>query len=331
MSMASTAIKAVIFLIFLFIAVPITVTYWAYSQHQAPLENAETFLLVESGMSFPQIEAQLEEANLLSSKLLFDMAARVKSVDKTLKAGEYQIPANTSQADILEILSKGQTYKRYFTAIEGESVYQTVKKLIENNYLVGNLEKLPAEGALLPETYQYERGESRQAVLNRMRGDMQQTLDQLWVMRAPDLPIKTKDDAVILASVVEKETGLAAERPQVAAVFVNRLKKGMKLQADATTVYCFTKGRGALGRRLLKKDLETDCGYNTYAKYGLPVAPIANPSKESLAAVLSPPNTPYLYFVADGTGGHVFAETLDEHTRNVAKWRKIRREMEKNN
>jgi UPF0755 protein len=197
------------------------------------------------------------------------------------------------------------------------------EKLAANPYLTGTVPAL-AEGSLLPDSYGFERNESRGAVVARMQAAMTRMLDQLWTRRSTDCPILTKDQAVTLASIVEKETGKAAERPMIAGVYCNRLRIGMKLDADPTVIYPITKGK-PLGRRIRKSELHADNGYNTYRRAGLPLGPIANPGKESIAAVMHPAQTKALYFVADGTGGHVFADTLAEHNANVAKWYALRR------
>jgi UPF0755 protein len=197
------------------------------------------------------------------------------------------------------------------------------EKIAANRYLAGPTPAI-AEGSVLPDTYRYERGERRALLVKRMQQAMTKTLDRLWAKRSTDCPIATPEQAIVLASIVEKETGQARERPMIAGVYCNRLKIGMKLDADPTVIYPVTKGK-PLGRRILKSELNADNGYNTYRRAGLPDGPIANPGKESIAAVLHPAQTRALYFVADGSGGHVFAETLAEHQANVAKWFALRR------
>jgi len=191
--------------------------------------------------------------------------------------------------------------------------------------LVGEIDEVPPEGSLLPETYLFSRDDSRQAVLARMREAMQQTLAELWPKRREGLPLATPEEAVTLASIVEKETGVAAERPLVAGVFINRLKKKIPLQSDPTVIYGITLGKTELDRPLSRKDLKTATPYNTYTIQGLPPGPIANPGRDALQAVMAPTETDYIYFVADGSGGHAFAKTLEEHNRNVAKWRKFQK------
>ena len=191
------------------------------------------------------------------------------------------------------------------------------------DFLVGNV-AVPAEGSVLPDAYPYTRGEQRSAVLKRMQGAMAKALSKAWADRKPNTVVRSPEEAVILASIVEKETSKASERRTVAGVYSNRVRIGMRLQADPTVIYPVTRGR-ALGRRILKSELLADNGYNTYAKSGLPVGPIANPGKASIEAVLNPAPTRALYFVADGTGGHVFADTLEQHNANVQKWYALRR------
>ncbi|MEA3081713.1 MAG: hypothetical protein QOD54_1381, partial [Sphingomonadales bacterium] len=213
---------------------------------------------------------------------------------------------------------------RLVTVTEGMPAIIVSEKLASTPYLAGSMPAI-AEGSLLPDSYGYQRGEARSAVVGRMQAAMTKALAQLWSKRSTDCPVATPDQAVILASIVEKETGKASERPMIAGVYCNRLKIGMKLDADPTVIYPVTKGK-PLGRRILRSELAADNGYNTYRRAGLPQGPIANPGKESIAAVLHPAATRALYFVADGTGGHAFAETLAEQNANVAKWYALRRQ-----
>jgi peptidoglycan lytic transglycosylase G len=226
-------------------------------------------------------------------------------------------------ASILELLQHGKPIQRLITVSEGMPSIIVQEKLAANRYLAGPLPEI-GEGSVLPDSYGYQRGETRGAVVARMQTAMAKTVDQLWAGRSTDCPIAMPEQAVILASIVEKETGKPSERPTIAGVYCNRLRIGMKLDADPTVIYPVTKGK-PLGRRILKSELNADNGYNTYRRAGLPEGPIANPGKESIEAVLHPAATKALYFVADGTGGHVFAETLAEQNANVAKWYAIRR------
>jgi UPF0755 protein len=225
---------------------------------------------------------------------------------------------------VLDILQHGQPVQRLVTIPEGTPSVVVWEKLMQQKLLTGTI-PVPEEGTVLPDSYGYKRGESRAAVLKRMQDAMTKTLDELWAKKGPNSVVTSKRDAVILASVVEKETGKASERPMVAGVYSNRVRIGMKLDADPTVIYPITKGK-PLGRRIRRSELQADNGYNTYARPGLPIGPIANPGRESIAAVLNPAQTQALYFVADGTGGHVFANTLQEHNANVQKWYALRRQ-----
>ncbi|MEO6225784.1 MAG: endolytic transglycosylase MltG [Sphingomicrobium sp.] len=249
--------------------------------------------------------------------------ARLLGSSDPIQAGEFSIPRGMGGAAILDMLQHGRPVQRLITVTEGMPAILVTEKLAANSYLTGPLPAI-AEGSLLPDSYGYERGEMRGAVVKRMQSAMARTLGQLWPRRSNDCPVATAADAVTLASIVEKETGKASERPMIAGVYCNRLKIGMKLDADPTVIYPVTKGK-PLGRRILRSELNADNGYNTYRRAGLPAGPIANPGKASIAAVLHPAPSKALYFVADGTGGHVFAATLAEHQANVAKWFALRR------
>jgi UPF0755 protein len=236
-----------------------------------------------------------------------------------------------SPRDIMEKIKAGDVVARRVTFREGLTSYEMVNILKGVPELVGEITAIPPEGTLLPQTYDYRMGEARSAIIDRMRGDMQKTIDELWPTRQADLPLASPQEALILASIIEKETGVADERKRVAGVFINRLRRGMPLQTDPTVIYGITMGRhenagqGPLGRRLLRKDIEADTPYNTYTRPGLTPTPIANPGRASIEAALNPEAHDFIYFVADGTGGHVFAKTLAEHNANVAKWREIRK------
>jgi len=253
----------------------------------------------------------------------FYYLARLLGEGDPVQAGEFEIPAGASPAKVLDILQHGRPVVRLVTIPEGMPSVLVQAKLAAIPELTGEA-PLPPEGGVLPNSYDWQRGETRQAVAQRMQAAMTRTLDQLWATRKPTCPISSKQEAVILASIVEKETGKASERRMVAGVYCNRLRIGMKLDADPTVIYPITKGK-PLGRRILRSELAADTGYNTYLKPGLPAGPIANPGKESIAAVLDPAPTKAIYFVADGTGGHVFADNFAQHQANVAKWYAIRR------
>jgi len=280
-----------------------------------------TSVTVERGQGLNAIAQKLEDQRVIRSALFFRLASKLDGRDTSLRAGTYEFASRLPMMGVLNQILEGKVVQHFVTIPEGRTSAQAVRILMATQGLSGDVD-VPPEGSILPETYQYEPGETRQAVLERMLSAGRETLDALWAKRAPDLPLKSKEEALILASVVEKETGLAEERPKVAAVFVNRLRTGMRLQSDPTVVYGVSKGE-PLGRGLKRSELDTATPWNTYLIDGLPVTPIANPGKAALAAVLNPPESRALYFVADGTGGHVFAETYDEHLANVARWRVI--------
>jgi UPF0755 protein len=228
--------------------------------------------------------------------------------------------------EAVALLTSGKTIVHRLTLPEGVMSAEAAALIAAAEPLVGEIGTIPPEGSLLPETYHFSRGDTRSDLIARMQAAQDEVLAELWPTRSDDLPFDTRREAVILASIVEKETGVAEERPLVASVFINRLRKEMRLQSDPTVVYGLTDGEGPLGRALTRADLEIATPYNTYLIDGLPPGPIANPGRASLAAVLSPAESEYLYFVADGSGGHAFAKTLTQHNRNVANWRKIRRD-----
>lgn len=284
-----------------------------------------TVVLVEKGENLNQIARRLKRDKLLNGVAVFKAAARFSGKSTRLKAGEYRIPAHASAKEILDILVSGQTVVRRVTVPEGKTSRQIFDLLMRTPGLSGDLPEPPPNGTLLPETYVFSYGLPRKIILERMRSGMNKTIDELWPLRDPDLPYTTKEEALVLASIVEKETSLPAERPRIAGVFVNRLRKGMRLQTDPTVIYAVTDGTMELKRRLTHKDLKTDHAFNTYVNKGLPPAPICNPGRESIQAVLQPQKTNEIYFVADGTGGHVFSWTYEEHKRNIANWKRARR------
>ncbi|MEO8141393.1 MAG: endolytic transglycosylase MltG [Sphingomicrobium sp.] len=255
---------------------------------------------------------------------IFYWLARFLGEGDPIQAGEFEIPAGASPADVLWQLQHGTPMQRLVTIPEGTPSIIVQEKLDALPFATGGT-PLPDEGTVLPDSYTYERGEARSAILKRMTAAMDQELTALWAKRKTVCPVSTPSQALTLASIVEKETGKAEERRTVAGVYCNRLRIGMKLDADPTVIYPITKGK-PLGRRIRRSELNAITGYNTYREVGLPQGPIANPGKLSIAAVLDPAPTKALYFVADGTGGHVFAETLAEHNANVAKWYAIRRQ-----
>ena len=286
----------------------------------------ETILVVPRGAATAGIGKLLEEGGVVDDAQLFSIGVRLFASGRPLRAGEFAFPAGVSARAAAEILQSGETVVRRLTIPEGLTVVEVLNLVAAAEGLTGDLENSIEEGTLLPETYHYSRGDGRADLVARMGEAMEVTLAELWEARAADLPLDTPEEALVLASIVEKETAVAGERAQVAGVFVNRLRRGMRLQSDPTVVYGLTNGNGPLGRPLTRNDLTTDHPYNTYVIDRLPPGPIANPGRASVQAVLNPADTDALYFVADGSGGHAFAKTLEEHNRNVARWRRVQRE-----
>ncbi|MGB1077368.1 MAG: endolytic transglycosylase MltG [Bdellovibrionales bacterium] len=324
---------AVCFILLAFVAGGVAYSFSLY-KGAGPLGEAKQ-VTIPKGTGVSGIASILSKEGLIDHPFLFKVMARVTDMQGSLKAGEYEFSPSVSMADILTKLAEGKVILRQITIPEGKTSHEIVRLLKAKDDLTQDFETLPAEGALLPDTYSYQSTDSVVSVLAQMESAMKKTLDEAWEGRAKDLPITTKEEAIILASIVEKETGVASERATIAGVFVNRLNAGMPLQTDPTVIYAITKGahkndgKGPLGRRLLRKDLEIDSPYNTYKYAGLPKGPICNPGKEAILAALNPEKNDYIYFVADGTGGHIFSKTLAEHNRNVAKWRKIRKQQNK--
>jgi UPF0755 protein len=285
-----------------------------------PLAKPVT-VIIPKGSGTELIAQSLEGAGVISSRTVFAIGVKLRRA--TLKAGEYAFPAQVSPEEAVRIIADGKVVIHKLTVAEGLTVRQVLDLVKEADFLSGPVTRKPAEGRLLPETWHMVRDETRDDVLARMEKAMSQTLDVLWVARAPGLPLKSKEEALILASMVERETGIEAERTKVAAVFYNRLAKGMRLQSDPTVIYGVSDGLGELDHPLTRAELQAGHPWNTYTIDGLPKTPIANPGRASLEAVLHPAKSDALYFVADGTGGHAFARTLDEHNANVARWRKI--------
>jgi UPF0755 protein len=272
-----------------------------------------------------EIAELLRREGVVSRPFLFEVYAYLNRQRGQLKAGEFAFKARSSIDDAIDTLIHGKAILHSFTAPEGLTSEQIVARMRENEILTGDITDVPREGTLMPDTYRFERGMTRQQLLNLMQDKQRQALSQVWAKRSPDLPIRTPQELVILASIVEKETGRADERARVAGVFVNRLTKRMKLQSDPTIVYGIVGGKGTLGRGILRSEIEKPTPYNTYVVEGLPPGPIANPGRASLEAAANPAKTKHVYFVADGTGGHAFAETLDQHQKNVVRWRQIER------
>lgn len=280
-----------------------------------------TDVVLPSGAGLSGIGADLARTGVVRSQTGFMLAAVISGAAHRLKAGEYRFRARESLADVITAIARGEVVRRFVTVPEGLTSRDAVAILLQADYLAGPA-PVPPEGSLLPETYEVRRGETRASVLRRMAAARDRLLDELWAARRRGLPFASKEQAVILASVVEKETAIPAERPRVAAVFVNRLRKGMRLESDPTVIYGVSGG-APLGHGIRASELGARNPYNTYQVAGLPPTPIDNPGRASLAATLAPAPTADLYFVADGTGGHVFADTFEAHRRNVARWRAI--------
>lgn len=300
--------------------------------------SQETAFVVERGANGASIARALEEQNLITDALLFRMANRVFAGGEPLQAGEYQIPAGASVKQIVEMIAGGDALQHALTFPEGITIDGVMRILEESEVLTGDMPEPPPEGSILPDTYHVQRGMTRAALLQQMRDAHDRAVEEVWAQRADNLPLDTPEELVILASIVERETGIASERPLVAAVFVNRLRRPMRLETDPTIIYGVCKvhpnrcrdGRliDAQGNRrtIRASEIALDTGYNTYRIDGLPPTPISNPGRAALEATANPAESNALFFVADGTGGHIFAETLAEHNANVARWRVIERE-----
>ena len=315
------------FLIFLVLlgVIGVGVAEWANEAWTAPVAaKREAVVLIAPGSRAHDVSAQIQKAGAVGNALLFEAELYLHRANSKMKAGEYALPAFASMADIARILVEGKSIQHKLTAAEGLTSDMIHKLVAADPVLVKDAGPVPAEGTLLPETYLFTRGTSRAEMIARMEDAEKKFLDAQWAKRAADLPLATPEQALILASIVEKETALPAERRHIAAVFVNRLKAGMRLQSDPTIIYGITKGY-PLGRGIRESELTADTPYNTYAITGLPPTPICNPGKDSIAAVLNPAASADLYFVANGKGGHVFAATMAQHERNVVAWRAVER------
>ncbi len=295
---------------------------WFFASIEGPLAKSKV-VNIPKGSSTVDIAVRLNEQGVVDSSIVTMLGITVVrfAFDIDPKAGEYEFAAGSSLIDVLRKIKSGRTLFYKVSMPEGFTSWQVMERLKANEILVGEIEKPPAEGELLPDTYLFTRGSTRQSIIDQMNSAQKKFVAEKWPARAEGLPFKTPQEALILASVVEKETGQADERAQVAAVFVNRMRRGMRLQSDPTIIYGITRGQGKLDRPIRRSDIHEKTDYNTYQIDGLPPTPIANPGRASIEAVLNPVETKHLYFVADGTGGHVFARTLAEHNANVKKWR----------
>ena len=313
------------FLVLITVAVGATL-FIGKQRFEAPGPLAEDKIVnIPTGFGVKDISDLLMREGVIESPYVFMGGALVMKSRGSLKHGEYQFTKHASLSDVVDTIIEGKVVQHSFTVAEGLTSEQIVARLLETPALAGQIREIPREGTLLPETYKFTRGMARDQIIQRMQQAHKRVLQEVWARRAPDLPVSTVEQLVTLASIVEKETGKPDERTRVAAVFVNRLKSRMRLQSDPTIIYGLTGGKGALGRPIMKSEIEQHTPYNTYVIDGLPPGPIANPGRASLEATANPSRTKELFFVADGTGGHVFSENYAEHLKNVARLRAIER------
>jgi UPF0755 protein len=303
-----------------------------YHQFERPGPlNVSRVVAIPKGEGRIEIATRLEREGVISNRWTFIASYLLQSTvgrkSADLKAGEYEFKKNASMADVLDILTQGRSILSKLTIPEGMTSLQIVERMRTEPDLVGDIAEIPPEGTLLPDTYRFSKGMQRKELLERMQAEMQRFLAGAWEKRRTDLPIKTPQEAVVFASIVERETGRADERGRVASVFMNRMRRGMKLQSDPTVIYGIVGGQGTLGRPLTRADLSQTTLHNTYQIDGLPPTPICNPGRSAIEATLNPDTTADLYFVADGSGGHVFSDTLEDHNAAVSNWRKVEREM----
>jgi UPF0755 protein len=296
-----------------------------YLRQPGPLPS-DKVVLIAPQTDVPDIINQLEAENVIESPLLLNLALLEEGKRSRIKAGEYLFHQHASLRDVIDTLVNGKEVLHALTIPEGLTSEQIVERLRESDVLAGEVREIPKEGSLMPNTYKFARGTTRDQVIQMMQRDQKKVIDEIWSRRAQDIPFRTPYEMVTLASIVEKETGRADERTRVAGVFINRLTKRMRLQSDPTIVYGLVGGKGTLGRGIARNELEQPTPYNTYVVEGLPPGPICNPGRAAMEAVANPSRTKELYFVADGTGGHAFAETLDQHAKNVQRWRQIEKD-----
>ena len=300
------------------------VAFYGFEEFSKPGPLAANKIFeIDKGLGAPEIGAKLEEQGIIGNARIFSAGAYLTGGRSRLKAGEYEFQAKSSMQDVMNLLVSGKSIVYKVSIPEGWTSAMAVARLDENTILTGAIAVPPPEGSIMPDTYVFKRGMTRQKLVEDMQAAQTKLLDEVWAGHKTAIPLRTREQAVILASIVEKETSLADERPLIASVFMNRLNKHMRLQSDPTIIYGIVGGKGKLDHRLTKADITAPTPYNTYTIDGLPPGPIANPGRAALEAVVNPPDTSYLYFVADGTGGHAFASTLEEHNRNVAKWRDL--------
>lgn len=312
------------FIIFFFIITSMVI----YQLDKWVVDNGPLFsvvnVVIPKGANSRLVAQELAEVGVINKPWLFALVARLNGMDKKLRAGEYQFNPQISLIEAMRKIAKGDIFYRRLTLPEGLTSKEMLDIIATEEILIGDITLKVKEGELLPETYNYVLGDSKNSVIEQAQKAMKKALDLAWDGRQENLPVKNPQELLILASIIEKETGVPEERGKVASVFVNRLRQNMRLQTDPTVIYALTKGQADLGRALTRKDLETSSPYNTYKNYGLPPAPICNAGLDSLRAAANPENTDLLYFVASGNGGHNFAKNLQEHNQNVSKWRRMR-------
>ena len=292
-----------------------------------PLEQSQ-IVNVPRNVGPRDIAELLQREGVIDQKWVFLGGILVMKDWSKLKSGEYEFKKQASLRDVIDTLVEGKVFQHHLTIPEGLTSEQVVQRLMDNDVLSGNIKEIPREGTILPDTYSFPRVSTREQLIQHMQQEQRRVVQDIWNRRAPDLPIKSPEQLVVLASLIEKETGKPDERTRIAAVFVNRLKLKMRLQSDPTIIYGLVGGKGTLGRPILRSEIDQPTPYNTYVIDGLPPGPIANPGRASLEAAASPARTKELYFVADGTGGHAFGENLDQHQKNVARLRQIEQQKE---
>ena len=292
-----------------------------------PLDKTKT-VVIPRGAGPATMTKVLQEEGVIDHAKLFRVALVIDPSPKPIKAGEYEIPAHVSMQALVDLLQSGKVVQRRLTVPEGTTTAEVIELVRKTEALTGDITLDLKEGDLLPETYFYSRDDTRDGLLMRMKEAMEKTLDEAWRKRSPGLPLANRREALVLASMVEKETAIPAERAKVAAVFINRLRRRMRLESDPTVIYALTGGKGSFNRELTRADLQSTSPYNSYMVVGLPPGPICNPGRASIVAATNPARERLLYFVADGQGGHAFAMTMLEHNRNVERWRQIQRERQ---
>lgn len=307
----------IVFLILLSVLVYMQIKEWTVAD--GPLLKV-TNVVIPKGASLKAVAEELSRAGVIDKPWLFCLLARINGQDKHLKAGEYQFESGISLLATMDKIARGEVFFRRITIPEGLTSGQIMYLIANYPDLEGEIDVDVKEGELLPETYSFELGASRNSIILQAQAAMRKALEEVWAVRDSNLPLKNVNELLTLASIIEKETGIAEERPLVASVFLNRLKKKMRLQTDPTVIYAITEGETSFGRSLKRSDLKIDSPFNTYLNYGLPPGPICNPGREALMAAARPQQSDYLYFVADGKGGHRFAKSLSEHNRNVKTW-----------